>query len=104
MIPPAVSVSNWIFRRFATLYPPDLHRQFGDELADVFSQQVEAAWEEKSWRGIAVTWLSVLEDCAAVSLPYIAARLAVPLLTATASAIFYAIVLWAVDPNLPRCK
>ena len=104
MIPPAVSVSNWIFRRFETLYPPDLHRQFGDELADVFSQQVEAAWEEKSWRGIAVTWLSVLEDCAAVSLPYIAARLAVPLLTATASAIFYAIVLWAVDPNLPRCK
>jgi len=104
MIPPAVLVSNKIFRRFEALYPPDLHCQFGDELADVFSQQIAAAWEEKSWRGIAATWLRVLEDCAAVSLPYIAARLAVPLLTATTSTILFAIVLWAVDPNLPRCK
>ncbi|MFB3923444.1 MAG: hypothetical protein ACE145_17115 [Terriglobia bacterium] len=104
MIPTAVSLSNRVFRRLVVLYPPDLYRQFGDELADVFSQQVELAWQEGSWRGIAATWMRVVEDCAAVSLPYFAARLAVPMLTATTSATLFALVLWAVDPNLPHCK
>jgi hypothetical protein len=104
VIPHAVSLSNWIFRRLVVFYPPDLHRQFGDELADVFSQQVELAWREQSWRGLVATWLSVAEDCVAVSLPYLGARLAVPFLTATTSMTLFALVLWAVDPNLPRCK
>lgn len=60
MISPAVSISNEAFRRFVILYPSDLRREFGDDLAEVFSQQIETAWEENAWRGIAGAWLNVL--------------------------------------------
>ena len=69
MIAPAVAISNQAFRLLLILYPPDLRRDFGDDLAEVFSQQIEAAWEESAWRGIAGAWLNVLADYAATALP-----------------------------------
>ena len=104
MIPPAVSLSTRLFRRFVVLYPADLQRRFGDEIADVFAQQIEFAWQEQCWRGIAATWLGVVEDWGAVSLPYLLARMAVLFLTATTTTVLFSLALWAVDPNAPRCR
>ena len=99
MISPAVSISNQVFRRFVILYPSALRREFGDDLADVFSQQIEAAWEENTWRGIAGAWLSVLGDCASITLPYVAARLAVPVLTSVISSVWFTLALCAINPS-----
>ena len=99
MISPAVSMSNQVFRRFVILYPADLRRAFGDDLADVFSQQIETAWEENAWRGIAGAWLNVLGDCASITLPYVAARLAVPALAAVISSVWFSLALCAINPN-----
>ena len=99
MISPAVSISNEAFRRFVILYPSDLRREFGDDLVEVFSQQIETAWEEKAWRGIAGAWLSVLGDCALITLPYVAMRLAVPVLTAVISSVWFTLALCAINPS-----
>jgi hypothetical protein len=44
MIPRPVSVSNTVFRHLMFVYPWQLRFQFGEELADVFSQRIEEAW------------------------------------------------------------
>lgn len=99
MISPAVAISNEAFRRLLILYPPDLRREFGDDLAEVFSQQIETAWEENAWRGIAGAWLNVLADYAAITLPCLAARLAVPVLTAVISSVWFTLALSAINPS-----
>jgi hypothetical protein len=99
MILPAVSISNEAFRHLVILYPLDLRREFEEDLVEVFSQQIETAWEENAWRGIAGAWLNVLVDYAAITLPYVAARLAVPVLTAVISSVWFTLALTAINPS-----
>jgi len=99
MISLAVSISIEAFQRLVILYPLDLRREFGDDLVEVFSQQIETAWEENAWRGIAGAWLNVLADYAAVALPCLAARLAVPVLTAVISSVWFTLALTAINPS-----
>jgi hypothetical protein len=92
-------MSNEAFRRLMILYPSDLRHEFGDDLLEVFSQQIETAWEENAWRGIAGTWLTVLADYSAIALPCLAARLVVPVLTAVISSLWFTLALSAINPS-----
>ena len=99
MISPAVSISCEAFRRLVILYPLNLRREFEEDLLEVFSQQIESAWEENAWCGIADAWLDVLADYAAITLPCLAARLAVLVLTAVISSVWFTLALSAINPS-----
>jgi hypothetical protein len=95
----AVSMSNEAFRCLVILYPSDLRHEFEDDLIEVFSQQIETAWEENAWLGIAGAWLNVLADYSAIALPCLAVRLVVPVLTAVISSLWFTLALSAINPS-----
>ncbi|HLK22079.1 MAG TPA: hypothetical protein VKT81_24190 [Bryobacteraceae bacterium] len=84
------------------LYPFALRRRFGQEMAEVFQQQIQDALRHAGWRGVAQAWTCAVEEAILVAIP---ARLdpgvlgvgALSLLSTVA--IFY-FVLWGVTPPL----
>lgn len=97
---PAVSASTFIYSRMLRWYPPTLRAEFGDDMIDVFTENLEAAWRRASWRGVVRAWLAVVHDMADVVLPYRTARAAPVLLAVICSIAFYVSLLTAIDPNL----
>jgi hypothetical protein len=75
------------------LYPSDLRTEFGQEMVNVFVQQLRDAWRD---RGI-IGWLDVLvcvgEELFRIACPRRLAAISVPTLGFTASAIVLAVVL-----------
>ncbi len=86
------------------LYPSALRGRFGNEMAEVFEQQIQEAWRIGGLRGIAFVWSSAAEEFILVALP---ARLnpgllricAISLLSTVA--VFY-FVLWGVTPPIHK--
>jgi hypothetical protein len=101
MIPRSVSISITVFRHLMFVYPWQLRFQFGEEIADVFSQQIEEAWHQNALRGVAAAWFSVLRDHVSVTLPYAATRLMISTLAAVVSITLNIIALCAIHPT--RC-
>ncbi len=97
-------VSCRLFEWMLVLYPPALRSQFGQEMMDVFEQQISEAWQLNRFPGIALVWSCAAEELIMVALP---ARLnpatlrtgAVSLLSTLA--VFY-FVLWGVTPPIHK--
>jgi hypothetical protein len=54
--------SRWAYRNVLWAYPPDLRRDFGDEMAMIFAADLED-------RGVIATWRCALVELATVALP-----------------------------------
>jgi hypothetical protein len=86
------------------LYPFALRSRFGKEMADVFEQQIQEAWQLNRFPGVARVWSCAAEEFILVALP---ARFNPPLLRICAIsllstiAVFY-FVLWGVTPPIHK--
>jgi hypothetical protein len=86
------------------LYPFALRSRFGEEMAEVFEQQIQDAWRIDRFPGLARVWSSAAEEFILVALP---ARFngellricAISLLSTVA--VFY-FVLWGVTPPIHK--
>lgn len=103
-MPAILYLSCRLYRWMLALYPPALRSRFGNEMADVFSQQISEAWQFHRFPGFARVWSCALEEFVLVALP---ARLNPALLRIGAIsllstiAVFY-FVLWGVTPPIHK--
>ena len=99
-----------LYRLLLIAYPSALRARFGQEMAGVFEEQIEEAWQRGKLGGIAGVWSCALEQLILVALPaWLPACLptwlnpgllrigAISLLSTIA--VFY-FVLWGVTPPL----
>jgi hypothetical protein len=97
-------ISCRLFEWMLVLYPPALRSQFGQEMMDVFEQQISEAWQLNRFPGIALVWSCAAEELILVALP---ARLnpstlrTCTLSLLTTLAVFY-FVLWGVTPPIHK--
>ncbi len=56
---PSTALSNRIYSVLLCLYPSDLHRQFGAEMVEVFSEQIRDAFQKDGWPGEVSVWRCV---------------------------------------------
>ena len=75
-MPTTLKASSRAYSVLVTLYPVDLRRRFGEEMLDVFEQQLECAWAERGIRGMLLIWLCAIGELLFVALP---AQLAQPI-------------------------
>lgn len=54
--------SAWLYRKLLWAYPPDLRRDFGDEMALIFDADLEE-------RGVTATWRCALAELVTIALP-----------------------------------
>jgi len=85
----ALDVNRRIYRVSLALYPADLRRDFGDEMTDVFTQQLSDAWHGDHLWGALLVWQEALQELICVALP---SRIP-PLLVASVAALSASAVL-----------
>jgi len=77
----ALDVNRRLYRVSLALYPAELRREFGEEMTDVFTQQLSDAWHGDHLWGALWVWQEALQELVCVALP---SRVA-PLLVVTAA-------------------
>jgi hypothetical protein len=70
-------LSSRIYNRFLILYPEDLRRDYGPEMALVFADDLDAARREEGLRGVLRVWRCALGEFLRLALPVHAAHPAV---------------------------
>ena len=93
-----------LYRLLLIAYPSALRTRFGQEMAGVFEEQIEEAWQRGKLRGVAGVWSCALEELVLVALPsWLNPGLlrigAISLLSTIA--VFY-FVLWGVTPPIHK--
>jgi hypothetical protein len=78
-----------LYRKLLWAYPPDLRRDFGDEMAMIFAADLEQ-------RGVIATWRCALAELATVALPGLRSNpfVIVPALSFTLVASSMSVELW----------
>jgi len=61
--------SAWIYEKLLLLYPEDLRRDFGGEMALAFADDLEEAWREARIAGALQVWWWTLRELLTVALP-----------------------------------
>lgn len=64
-----LSLSSWMYERLLFLYPGELRREFGAEMALAFSDDLESAWDDARLAGVAQIWWNALRELLIVALP-----------------------------------
>jgi hypothetical protein len=67
-MPPSL---RWNCRAYAAvllLYPATLRRQFGQEMIEVFADQMRAAWQKDGWAGGVAVWSCVSREALVTAL------------------------------------
>jgi hypothetical protein len=62
-------LSSRIYDKLLFLYPEDLRRDFGDEIALAFADDIEAAWRQGRVMGIIYVWCCAIREVLTVALP-----------------------------------
>ncbi len=62
-------LSSRIYDKLLFLYPEDLRRDFGDEIALAFADDMEAAWRQRRVLGIIYVWCCAIREVLTVALP-----------------------------------
>jgi hypothetical protein len=61
-LPPVVTISTGVYRLLLKAYPKSFRREFGEEMADVFSDLLIDAMQKQGLLGIVNTWFRVSGD------------------------------------------
>ena len=102
----ALRLSSRAYAVLLVLYPDDLRRRFAAEMTDVFDQQIEGAWEESGWLGVARTWLNAIAELLFVALPAQLAQpiVVVPTLSLISNSFIFLVLLRALSPLAEMCR
>jgi len=86
------------------LYPPALQSRFGQEMADVFEQQILEAWQRRKYRGVASVWSCAFEELVLVALPgrFNPALLRIGAISLLSTIAVFYFVLWGVTPPIHK--
>jgi hypothetical protein len=61
--------SSWLYEKLLLLYPADLRREFGSEMALLFAEDIESAWGDARMAGVLQIWWYALRELVTVALP-----------------------------------
>ena len=102
----ALKVSSRAYAVLLVLYPDELRRRFGEEMTDVFDQQLEGAWEEGGFLGLARIWLRAIGELLFVALPAQLAQpiVVVPTLSLISNSFIFLVLLRAWSPLAEMCR
>jgi len=64
-----LSLSSWMYERLLFLYPENLRREFGVEMALAFADDLEAAWHDARLAGVMQIWWYAIRELLTVALP-----------------------------------
>ena len=81
--------SVWLYRKLLWAYPPDLRRDFGDDMAMIFAADLEE-------HGIVETWRFAVAELATIAVPELRSNpfVLVPVLSFTLVASSMSVELW----------
>jgi hypothetical protein len=84
-----VRLSSHIYSRILVLYPADLRREFGDEMTDVFAQDLAEMWHSRRLVGVLNVWRRALCELTSIAAP---AGIATSTVIATTISFFWAVI------------
>jgi|ERR1700733_4372094 hypothetical protein len=99
-----LSLSSWMYERLLLLYPEDLRREFGVEMALAFADDLEAAWCDARIAGVIQIWWYALCELVTVALPAqrLNPRVLVPALSFALAASTWGTELWIALHHVTR--
>ncbi len=86
-----LDVSRKVFERSLGCYPKDLRDDFGNEMMEVFDEQVSDAYSSGGYVGILRVWVSAVREIVTVALPGRFAERAIAIVAVTLTLAF---LLW----------
>ena len=78
------------------LYAYDLRTEFGQEMVDIFEDQMRGAWRERGISGLLDVWTCVGTELLRIALPRRLAAISIPALGFVISVILFAVVSCAI--------
>ena len=78
-----LALSSRLYTAGLSLYPPDLRREFGAEMTEVFAEDLDQAWRSEGIAGVIGVWLCAVREMVRIALPsqFENPAIAVPLLS-----------------------
>ncbi|HEV2398692.1 MAG TPA: hypothetical protein VGS27_17240 [Candidatus Sulfotelmatobacter sp.] len=86
-----LAISHKIYERSLVLYPKDLRGGFGDEMSEVFDEQLGEAYSRSGFSGLVRVWFRATREVVTVAVPGRFAQRAVPIVGVAATIAF---MLW----------
>ena len=86
-----LEVSRKIYETSLVLYPEDLRKEFGEEMVEVFEEQVSDAYAERGLRGLIRVWLCAAREFVSIALTGQLAERMVPIVAVGAA---FALMVW----------
>ena len=101
-----VDLSCRLYGWLLVLYPPALRGRFGEDMADVFEQQIRDAWKASRFSGVARVWSCAAEELIRIALPGRLSQgaIRVPVLSLIGSLALFLLFFWAVAPPVHCAK
>lgn len=102
----ALTASNRAYSFILLFYPHELRERFGDEMSDVFQQQLEEAWDESGIAGLLRVWLCVVRELLCVALPTQMGQpiIVVPTLSLLSNSVLFLALLRELSPLAELCR
>jgi hypothetical protein len=96
----AFKVSSRTYSVLLTMYPRELRRRFAAEMTDVFDQQLQGAWDESGFAGLARVWLIFVALPAQIGQPIVI----VPTLSLIGNSAIFLVLMRALSPLAALCR
>jgi hypothetical protein len=99
-----LNLSCRLYGWLLVLYPSRLRSRFGEEMTDVFEQQILEAWRIDRFSGVARVWSSAAEELLLVALParFNPALLRICAISLLSTVAVFYFVLWGVTPLIHK--
>ena len=101
-----LKVCSQTYGLLVILYPRDLRRHFGEEMTEVFDQQLREAWDQRGLAGLLRVWLWAIGELLCVALPAQLAQpiIVVPTLSLISNSFLFLVILRALSPLADLCR
>jgi len=102
----AFKMSSRTYSVLLTMYPRELRRRFAEEMTDVFDQQLQGAWDESGFAGMARVWLDAIGELLFVALPAQIGQpiVIVPTLSLIGNSAIFLVLMRALSPLAALCR
>jgi hypothetical protein len=102
----AFKISVAAYSVLLVMYPRELRRRFAVEMADVFDQQLQGAWDDGGFAGVARVWLEAIGELLFVALPALIGRpiVIVPTLSLIGNSAIFLVLMRALSPLAALCR
>ena len=102
----AFKMSSRTYSVLLTMYPRELRRRFAEEMTDVFDQQLQGAWDESGFAGMARVWIDAIGELLFVALPAQIGQpiVIVPTLSLIGNSAIFLVLMRALSPLAALCR